>query len=197
MKSWTKWIFGIVLISRFFIGSANASTIAPVKLSDLFKQADLVAAVEIVSGDGENYPGVVYKAKVLTAFKGIDEKETIFFGPFAGYGVGKEYVVFLSKSEYGLKPNQNADSSRGGIPVFYRIMYDGFSILPSDYECVFDGKAISQECDYSVELNPDQIILPSQIQLFPAGDAGPVSNYCKWVRKSVFFSLLNTLRKSR
>jgi hypothetical protein len=148
-------------------------------------------------GHGENYPGVVYKAKVLTAFKGIDEKETIFFGPFAGYGVGKEYVVFLSKSEYGLKPNQNADSSRGGIPVFYRIMYDGFSILPSDYECVFDGKAISQECDYSVELNSDQIILPSQIQLFPAGDAGPVSNYCKWVRKSVFFSLLNTLRKSR
>jgi hypothetical protein len=198
MKACVEWIFRFVLASSLFIVPASATTIARVKLSDLFKQADLVAVVKIVSGDGENYSVVVYKAKVLTAFKGTVAKETIFFGPFEGFGVGNEYIVFLNKSERGMKSEGGAGgSSYGDLPVLYRIMYDGFSILPSSYECVFNGKAIAEQCDYSVKLNPEQIILPPGVKEFPPGEAGPLTNYCKWVRKSVFIGLLEALERSK
>jgi hypothetical protein len=39
------------------------------ELSDLFKQADTVALVSIVSGDTESYSTAVYKAEVVTSFK--------------------------------------------------------------------------------------------------------------------------------
>src|SRR4051794_33234089 len=123
MKTCPEWVLGVALTSILVMGSAKGSTIASVKLSDLFKQADLVAAVEIVSGDAENYPVVVYKGKVLTAFKGIGENETIFFGPFVGFAVGNEYIVFLTKSKRGVKPNHDADASRGEVKSFYGIMY--------------------------------------------------------------------------
>jgi hypothetical protein len=198
MNTCVRWAFQFALISSLFILPACANTIARVKLADLFKQADLVAVVKIVSGDGEHYPVVVYKATILAAFKGIVAKETIFFGPFEGFGVGNEYVVFLNKSALEVRPEKHASvSSYGALPVFYRIMYDGFSILPSGYECVFDGKEISEQCDYSVKLNTEQIVLPSGVEQFPLGRAGPLTNYCKWVRKSVFIGLLERLEQSK
>lgn len=195
MNAFIKWAFRFVLISSLFVVPACANTIARVKLADLFKQADLVALVKVVSGDGENYPVVVYKATILTAFKGAVAKETIFFGPFESFGVGNQY---LNKSALEVRPEEHASvSSYGVLPVFYRIMYDGFSVPPSGYECVFDGKVITEQCDYSVKLNPEQIILPQGVEDFPPGDAGPLTNYCKWVRKSVFIGLLEKLEQTK
>jgi hypothetical protein len=66
-----------------------------VSLETLFAQADLVAFVEIRSGDAENYNHALYKASVLKSYKGARENEVIYFTPFIGYGIGSEYLVFL------------------------------------------------------------------------------------------------------
>src|SRR5713226_579793 len=130
-------IFTLILSFTF----APGSTIAPVKVNDLFKEADLVAIVRILSGDSEHYPVTVYKAKVITALKGTDLAETIYFGPFVGSGVGNEYLVFLKKSGNGIKPKDDSPGlNYGPVPLFFQIMYDGYTILPSAYACVFDGK---------------------------------------------------------
>jgi hypothetical protein len=113
-----------------------------------------------------------------------------------GLGVGSEYFVFLKKSTDDLKI-VNANPYYGSIRTFYRIMYDGFSVLESGYDCVFDGKEISQQCDNSVELNPDQVILPASVKVFPADDPGPLTNYHKWVRKSLFIQLLEQIAQDR
>jgi hypothetical protein len=174
---------------------ATGTTIASVKVETLFHEADLVAIVRILSGDSENYPVTIYKAEVLKAFKGAAVKEKIYFGPFVSLGVGSEYLVFLSKSNNGIKVQGSSPLNYGAIPIFYRIMYDGYSIMPITYECVFDGKEMSQECDYGVNLNPEQVLLPKSVKMFPSGEAGPLTNYRKWVRKAVFVSLLDAMTK--
>ena len=42
-------------------------------ITDLFKQPDVVAIVQVVSGDSENYDTAVYKSKVLAVFKGAEQ----------------------------------------------------------------------------------------------------------------------------
>jgi hypothetical protein len=59
-------------------------------LDDLFKRADTVAVVRILSGDTENYPVAVYKAEVLKSFKGVGTGKTIYLGPFIGQRLGWE-----------------------------------------------------------------------------------------------------------
>src|SRR5215467_9499730 len=162
---------------------------APVKVEELFKQADLVAVVRVVSGDAEHYPCAVYKAKVLQAFKGTDEGSTVYFGPFVGYGVGEELLVFLRHSQKGIEPNQNAADpslNYGPISSFYLAMYQGYGTLHIEYECVFDGKEIAQQCDYGVRVNTHQVMLPKTIKTFPSSTKGAFSEETNWVRKSVF-----------
>ena len=139
----------------------------------------------------------VYKARVITAFKGAELSEIVYFGPFVGSDVGNEYLVFLGKAKNGVKPKDDSSGMNyGPVPIFFEIMYDGYTILPSDYACIFDGKEISQQCDYSVKLNPDQIILPKSIKTFPPREVGPLTNYHKWVRKSVLVAYLRQVEKT-
>lgn len=66
---------GIVMCSGITTAQQQTVTLtepSPVKIQELFKQADLVAVVRILSGDTEQYPTAVYKAKVVQSFKGID-----------------------------------------------------------------------------------------------------------------------------
>jgi len=170
---------------------ALATTIAPVKLRDLFTQADTVAIVRILSGDSENYDVTVYKAEVLLAFKGASQSEKVYFGPYTSFGIGEEYVVFLKKSEKGLEPKEKSPGlNYGPIKRFLRIMYGGFSVMPVEYACVFDGKEIREQCDYGVKLNPKQVVLPKDIRTFPAGAPTSVTNYNQWVRKDALVALL-------
>jgi hypothetical protein len=171
-----------------------ATTIRSVKIADLFKEADVVAEVKIVSGDGESYPGVVYKARVVTAYKGAAANATLYFGPLESFGIGSKYIVFLTRSGGPIVPLRSAShTSYGTIPNSYEIMYAGYAILPSGYECVFDGGDLAQQCDDSIQLNPNQIVLPENIGKFPVGDAGPITNYRIWVHKRDLTSLLVTL----
>ena len=163
-----------------------------VALSDLFKQADVVAVVQILSGDSESYDSAVYKSKVLTQFKGTAVNEELYFGPFIGYGVGNEYVAFLRRAKSGPKlkaqrPMQTT-IAYGPLEVFHLIMYQGYSIMPVRYACVFGGK---DPCDYGVKVNTDQVKLPKGTKTFPheSGDELPAAS--QWVRKDDFLRLLN------
>lgn len=172
------------------------TTIASVKVDELFKQADLVATVRILSGDSEHYEVTVYKAEVIRAFKGSANEEKIYFGPYVGYGVGNEYVVFLSNSKKRIAAKTDSSAPPyGPVLNFFEVMYGGFSMMPIDYECVFDGKEIREQCDSGVKVNPEQIRLPEGMRTYPPGDADAVTNYNKWVRKVAFLSLLEQFEK--
>ena len=193
-------LFAILLSSP----SAYANSIASVKLEDLFKQADFVAIVKVLSADGEHYPAAVYKAQVVKAFKGAKEKDTIYFGPFTRGGIGREYLIFALKRE-GIKPDGDPNAGFGAIPVFYRIMYVGFSQLEIDYACVFDGKEIKDQCDYGVILTPSQIILPKELKTFPRKQASDtcesliddVANHQRWVRRSWMVEQLEWIKQTQ
>ena len=170
---------------------------ATVSLADLFKQADVVAVVHILSGDSENYETAVYKAKILTVFKGTEVGQQLFFGPFIGYEVGGEYVAFLRRAKVGPKvqAHDGPTMTYGPLEAFHLIMYQGYSIMPLRYECAFDGKVPDQSCDYGVRVNTNQVKLPPAIQTFPRTSKDDFVDANRWVRKDVFLRLLNTMKK--
>jgi hypothetical protein len=175
---------------------ANATTIAPVKIDELYRQADVVAAIEIVSGTTEHYNVSVYKAKVTRAFKRCKQGDVIYLGPFTGMKVGWQYLAFLHKTN-GLTPvGAEGGLSYGIIPVFYQIMYDGYGVLKLDYACVFDAADIKDQCQDAVFFNPEQVIMPVSIELFPKRDADAVTNYKKWAVRKGVFDLLDELTKT-
>ena len=69
-----------------------------IELAQLFKAADIVATVRVISGDTENYKEAMYKAEVLRGFKGTTADKTLFFGPYVGVRVGGQYLLFLRSS---------------------------------------------------------------------------------------------------
>ena len=81
-----------------------------IQLGHLFKMADVVAVVRVVSGDTENYKIALYKAVVLTSFKGTAEGQTLYFGPFDGQRLGWEYIVFLRNQKDMAVPSTTSTS---------------------------------------------------------------------------------------
>ena len=172
-----------------------------VKVEDLFRQADLVAIVQILSGDTEHYPTAIYKAKVLTTFKGCRTGEKIFFGPFIGLALGNEYLAFLRRSNPEIRPKDagrtnNSGLSYGPLQSSYRIMYEGYSIMPIEYGCVFDGEQISQKCDYGIKINTFQVILPESMRTFPPESDDEPTRDKKWVRREELTSFLQRVRSA-
>ncbi|HEV2616269.1 MAG TPA: hypothetical protein VGU63_06620, partial [Candidatus Acidoferrales bacterium] len=101
----------------------------PVTIQGLFRQADVVAVVRILSGTTEQYPIAVYDAEVLQSFKGIRVGARMFFGPYISYRLGSEYLVFLQKSKRALdpkEPSSAAGMTYGRIDSFYSVMYEGY-----------------------------------------------------------------------
>jgi hypothetical protein len=194
----------LCFISCGSVGAAQEQTVtisepARVKVEDLMKQADLVAIVHLLSEDTEHYPKAVYKAEVLQPFKGVVKGATIYLGPFIGYGLGEELLVFLHHSEKGIEPKQllaNSGLTYGPISSFYLVMYEGYSALRIKYDCVFDGKEIAQQCDDGVRVNTYQVILPKSIKTYPSSNRGSFSQDTKWVRKAEFVTYLEKLPKS-
>ncbi|MGO9095269.1 MAG: hypothetical protein ACLQGV_08600 [Bryobacteraceae bacterium] len=168
---------------------------ATVNISDLFKQADVVAVVRVLSGDSEHYPTVVYKARVLTAFKGARREERLYFGPFVGYGVGSEYLAFLRRSKAGAMPSdQSGESglSYGPISTLYSVMYEGYSIMPIEYVCVFDGNEPKEQCGSGVKVNVYQVRLPKTLKTYPPEPDDESVSDRKWVKAKALMSLMET-----
>lgn len=173
---------------------------ATVNLEDLFKQADIVAAVYILSGDSEHYPDAVYKAEVFTPFKGVRKGDRIYFGPFVGYAVGGEYLAFLRRSKDGARPVDGAEKTGlhyGAIDVLYRIMYQGYSVMPVQYVCVFDGKDAQERCDYGVKINTYQVKFPKAVKTYPLEPDDESTSDSNWVKRNVLISVLEALRRSK
>jgi hypothetical protein len=187
------------------IGQRKTETItisepATVSLASLFAQADIVAFVKIHSGDAESYKLTLYEAEVLDAYKGAKQKDVIYFAPFIGYGVGEEYLVFLKKSDkrIGEQIDERVKANHppyDATQIYYRIMYDGYSVLPISYECFFDGKD-SDKCGYGVKFNTSQVELPSTLKTFPK-NVGEFSPDKKWVRRDAVKVALANLKNSR
>ena len=169
---------------------ARATSIAPVTIHDLLKESDVAVVVHIMSGVEETYSVPVYKAKVTQALKGATSGAELFLGGCTGLSIGEDYLVFLKRGD-SVDPNKLRQAlSYGRIPLLYRVMYSGYSVMEIEYACVFNGAEPSDRCQHAVKLNPEQILLPKSITTFPAGDAGPITNYKKWVRESELLEVL-------
>src|SRR5579863_8480505 len=143
---------------------------ATVTLGNLFKEADLVADVRILSGDSEQYPTTIYKAEVLKAFKGTAAGTRIFFGPYVGYGIGGEYIAFLRRSEAEIKPKHQdgLGLGYGRVQPSYEVMYQGYGVMQARYVCVFEGTEIRERCGDGVRVNTHQVVLPKGIRTSPS-----------------------------
>lgn len=171
---------------------------ATVTLQALYAEADLVAFVQIRSGDSEHYRASVYKAEVIHGFKGTREKDLIYFGNFTGYRIGYEYLVFLKKTNTTLGNLKLGNQKTTREPFspqhkYFQIMYDGYSIMPVEYECIFDG-GLGEDCDYGVRFNIYQVILPEILKTYPKEEDNCSHPYRKWVHRTQVEAFLNELR---
>jgi hypothetical protein len=164
------------------------------EIGDLFKSADVVALVRIVSGDAENYSCAIYKGEVIQSFKGSQKGMIVYFGPFTGGRLGEEYVLFLRNVDHPIEPTK-AGASYGTVH-YSRIFDEGYSSMETSYECVFDGDEIAQKCDYGVRVCTDYIKLPKSMPAFPPEENDPPFG-CRWVRKNTFLYLLADLGKEK
>jgi len=160
---------------------------ARMQLGQLFKMSDVVALVQIVSGDTENYKTAIYKARVVKSFKGVDEGKAIYFGPFIGYKLGSEYFLFLRNAKTPAVPT-TSQSATYGIVNYLEIFNQGYSAMESSYECIFGNG--SESCDYGVRVCTDYIVLPKGVSAYPLEKNDPPFG-CRWVRKSKFLSLID------
>jgi hypothetical protein len=186
--------FIAVLTSASAFAQSQTATISEpgiYEIGDLFKSADVVAFVKIVSGDAENYDCAVYKGEVVQSFKGIQRGTIIYFGPFVGYKLGNEYLLFLRNVAQPIPPKTTTIASYGNVH-YSKVFNQGYSSMETSYECVFDGEGVLPKCDYGVRVCTDYIKLPKAMSAFPPEDNDPPFG-CRWVRKAAFVSLLNTL----
>lgn len=166
-----------------------------VEITDLFKQADTVALVRILSGDAENYDVAIYKGTVIQSFKGSTVGETLYFGPYLGERLGWDYILFLLKPTKTLLPKTSANFSYGTVQ-YGEVFEEGYSSMMTSYECVFAGRDTAEQCDYAVRVCTDYIVLPKSMRTFPpVTESTPFG--CRWVRKSDFISLLGSLATSK
>lgn len=200
----SPFILGMAVHASIALGQAQRIDIsepAIVSLERLFKEADLVAVVSILSGDGEHYrPITVYKAEVVAAFKGTRKGERIYLGPFATYAVGGEYVAFLRRSREAARPTEKvADPALnyGTIDALFNVMYDGYSMMPAQYICVFDGKETREQCSDGVKVNTYQVKLPKGVKTYPLEPDDAPANDKKWVKRTTLEFVLGTLQGAR
>lgn len=164
-------------------------------LADLFRRADTVALVKIVSGDTEAYEVAVYKAEVVRSFKGSEPGRVIYFGPYVGNKLGSEYFVFLRKVSDALTPKTTAAAGYGTIH-YQEIFNQGYSAMVTSYECVFSGKEIADQCGDAARVCTDYIKLPKATPVSPPMTKDTPFG-CRWVRKPIFTSLLQALGDSK
>ena len=106
----------LALMLSMECGLAAADSVSA-DLAKLPTEADIVALVEIVSGelvfDAQGVAcGASYRVRVERALKGTIDGELVTFGRYGGYGIGKSYFAFLkTKSRRAPPPLQYTFSS--------------------------------------------------------------------------------------
>jgi len=161
------------------------------QLTRLFSAADVVASARILSGDAESYQTAMYKVEVIRSFKGTKAGEVLYVGPCTGFKLGGDYLLFLRKAKEAAEP-RNAATAIYGIVQHVDVFNDGYSAMEASYQCVFDGKEISQQCDYGLRVCTDYIKLPKDIRTFPPKTTETPFG-CRWTRRKDFESLVQQL----
>jgi hypothetical protein len=109
-------------------------------------------------------------------------------------GDAQSYKLTLYEAEIldGYKPNHAPyDATKN----YFRIMYDGYGIMPVSYECFFDGRD-SDKCGYGVKFNTNQVELPATLKAFPK-NVGEFSPDKKWVRRDAVKAALANLKNRK
>jgi hypothetical protein len=201
-----KWFLIIAFIAGSKIGttqSPQATISTPegsqlrepglYQLADLFRHADRVALVKVISGTTEAYEVAIYKAQVVEGFKGLSAGEIVYFGPYIATEIGTEYILFLRDNPKAIEPRAKAEGGYGTVH-YWEVFDEGYSSMRISYECVFGGS--SKECDYGVRVCTDYIKLPKSLPAFPNdGDDPPFG--CRWVRKNSFISVLEEIGEKK
>jgi hypothetical protein len=193
-------VFTFIAISAQLIWAQQSKEVAitepaVIEVASLFKQADTVALVKIVSGDAENYDHAIYKGEVIKSFKGTAAGETVYFGPYVGTRLGWEYVLFLRNTDKPFAP-KNASNASYGTVRYANVFNEGYSSMETSYECLFGGKTTAEQCDYGVRVCTDYITLPKSMPTFPPMTKDTPFG-CRLVRKQTFISLLEMLGDSK
>jgi len=144
-----------------------ATTWARLTATEMYQHSDFVGLVEIESGRtislGDEKCGVIYSANVIDQIKG-EALESIEFGHFPGYGVGLEYLVFLTQpgeQQRFLNSTNSASEGRrneflevcGPTQTAWKVVHSGIGIL---------------ELTWSVELDYEQgFAVPTRYIYFP------------------------------
>jgi hypothetical protein len=175
----------------------TTTTITEPAVSDipgLFRLADTVAVVKIVSGDTEHYKVAVYKGEVVQAFKGVANGETLFFGPYVGLKLGSEYVLFILATTDRLEPVA-ATASYGSVR-YHRIFNEGYTAMETSYQCLFKGKSVNEGCDYAVRVCTDYVKTPKTLTVAPPLQEDTPFG-CRWARQKQFIAILQNLAAAK
>jgi hypothetical protein len=164
---------------------------ATLTIDEMYRRADVVARVEITLADAEHYRQALYKATVVEGFKGAKTGDSLHFGPFIGYRLGEQYLLFASRERstvgQAVATGQvNATGFDAAAPVF-TITQEGYSSLELEYACEFETRPT---CDDSVRVYTDYVTLPDGLQMSPEETAGPFG--LRWVRQRDMTSLLRS-----
>jgi hypothetical protein len=159
-----------------------------ITLERLFQMSDVVVVVQILSGDTENYKTAIYKALVVKSFKGSTDGKTIYFGPFVGYKLGSEYVLFLRNAKGPAVPASSPTAAYGTVNSL-EVFDQGYSAMDSSYQCVFEETGNQTRCGYAVRVCTDYITLPKGVTAYPPEENDPPFG-CRWLRRSKFLELL-------
>jgi len=193
-----------ILLLILVLPGANATTLANIPLSELFSEADVVALVEVAEGhlleEGPETCGAVYRATVKEGLKGIKAGETVEFGPYFGYQIGDQYLLFLTKPGRSFDPKSSTngaiESAQQSIVQrcqpkwkFLAVMHSGNGALPVNWSSQFEYKD-------SVRIPTRYIGIPKTIETKPAmpSDNEKFSSVV-WVRLETMLNALRGLQK--
>lgn len=177
----------LLLLLFGMAGVICPDTLKAERIDRLYAEADFVGYVQILSGEFREYTGAVYEAKIVKALKGGTGETKIYFGPFSGYGVGREYLLFARKTDKTLDEHWS-QADRPTIPLHYSstapyfsIMFEGFGMMPIQYVVGLDG--------YGIEI-ASHIKLPATLK-----DNVVRSENKDWISKNTLAKYLESLAK--
>jgi hypothetical protein len=182
-------VHGIAQSASTTLGTTTITEPAVYSVSDLFRHADKVAIVEVLSGDVEAYEIPLYKGRVVRPFKGVSADDIVYFGPFLGTELGSEYILFLKDVSQSLQPRRAGAGY--GVVKYSKVFDEGYSSMLTSYECVFKGTE-AQNCDHAVRICTDYIKVPRSLETAPPeGTDTPFG--CRWARRQGFISMLDEI----
>lgn len=155
---------------------AEATTLPAIQASQLFQDADIVALVQVTSGEtistGDKPCGAKYSALVVDGFKGVSAGTMIEFGNYYGYEIGNRYVLFLVGPSRRHEPVMSTNSRQLDAKAEYEkqcasrllrntVMHSGNGALRVQWVTDFQFKD-------GVAVPTRYVVLPANVSTIPA-----------------------------